>query len=123
MTNPLFNRRESIERRRDLRHNATTPEKQLWQALRGAQLGVRFRRQQGIGAYIADFYCASKQLVIEVDGDSHFTTEGLAYDAIRTQFFAACGLRELRFSNSDVMQNLDAVVQVIVTEMAHPPSQ
>lgn len=113
MTQRLFNRPEYTERRRELRKQPTAPEFCLWQALRGAQLGVRFRRQHGIGFYIADFYCASARLVIEVDGDSHFTADGQAYDAVRTAYFASCGLRELRFTNLEVMANLDAVVQTI----------
>jgi very-short-patch-repair endonuclease len=123
MTQQLFNRSEYIEKRRSLRKQSTSPEQRLWQVLRGAQLGVRFRRQQGIGCYIADFYCASAGLVIEVDGDSHFTTDGQAYDAVRTAYFVSCGLRELRFSNTEVMQNVEGVVQAIQVALKSTSSQ
>lgn len=67
---------QNIERRQILRTNATAPEQQLWQVLRNNQLGIKLRRQHGIGHYIADFYCPALKLVIEVDGDSHFTQDG-----------------------------------------------
>jgi very-short-patch-repair endonuclease len=56
--NQLFNRPEYTQRRQQLRKNQTATEQILWQALRGKQLGVKFRRQHGIGYYITDFYCA-----------------------------------------------------------------
>jgi very-short-patch-repair endonuclease len=113
MLEQIFNRTEYLERRRELRSQPTESEKRLWQVLRSGQLGVKFRRQHGIGCYIADFYCASRQLVIEVDGDSHFSCEAQENDAIRTKFFNACGIQVIRFTNQDVMKNLDAVLASI----------
>ena len=72
--------------------------------------GVKFRRQQGIGPYIADFYCPGRLLVIEVDGDSHFDMQGLRHDKRRDAYMAALSLTVLRFSNREVMENLPGVV-------------
>jgi len=78
--------------------------------VRGKQLGVKFRRQQGIGPYIVDFYCAEYALVIELDGDSHYTAEAKAYDCARTDFLGSKGFRVLRFTNENVMKNKDGVL-------------
>lgn len=59
----IFNRPATLETRRELRGNPTEPERRLWQVLRAEQLGVKFRCQQGIGPYIADFYCPERLLV------------------------------------------------------------
>ena len=91
----------------------TEPEKILWGVLRGNALGIKFRRQQGIGPYIADFYAASCQLVIEVDGDSHFTDEGLIYDQDRDAYMQNVGITVLRFTNLQVRENLEGVFETI----------
>ncbi|MCI0709396.1 MAG: endonuclease domain-containing protein [Chloroflexi bacterium] len=96
-------------RAREMRKNATKAEVVLWQALRRQQVhGFKFRRQHPFGPYIADFYCAKAKLVIELDGASH---EGQAeYDADRTNYLATLGLRVIRYSNEDVLRNLEGVV-------------
>ena len=109
MNQKIFNRTEYKERRQDLRNNATIAEQQLWQVLRNNQLGVKFRRQHGIGYYIADFYCPTLKLVLEVDGDSHFTEAAQQNDQIRDQYFQSLDIVVLRFTNQDVMQNLSSV--------------
>lgn len=109
-----FNHSNQIRLRRELRKNLTAPEERLWMLVRRCQLGVRFRRQQGIGRYIVDFYCAKWKLVIELDGDSHFTPEAERYDLERDRFLGSVGLTVLRFSNQDVMQNIDGVLGQIV---------
>ncbi|MFQ2291754.1 endonuclease domain-containing protein [Aeromonas enteropelogenes] len=115
----IFNRRATLEKRRELRGNPTEPERRLWQVLRAEQLGVKFRRQQGIGPYIADFYCPERLLVIEVDGDSHFDERGLSHDEQRDAYMARLSLTVLRFSNREVMQNLSGVVVSIRTWLEH----
>ncbi len=60
--------------------------KKLWFYLRKKQLGVKFRRQHGIGKYVVDFFCSERKLVIELDGDSHFSIEAQKYDEIRNLF-------------------------------------
>ncbi len=89
----IFNRRASAEFRRTLRKNPTTPEHELWQALRGEQLGIKFRRQHNIGDYVVDFYAADAKLVIEVDGDSHYADSAARqYDGDRDAYLTQLGL-------------------------------
>ena len=83
----FYNKSSTKEKRRYLRTNQTKPELILWDKLKSKQLGFKFRRQYSIGEYIVDFYCSEKKLVIEIDGDSHFTDEAIKYDKIRTDFF------------------------------------
>lgn len=113
MTEKIFNKIEYKERRQELRNNMTEPEKRLWSILSNKQMGVKFRRQHGIGNYIIDFYSPEIKLVIEVDGESHFSVEAQAYDKIREEFMQSLGLTTLRFLNQDVMQNLEGVYQMI----------
>jgi very-short-patch-repair endonuclease len=79
--------------------------------------GLRFRRQHPIGPFIADFACLKEKLVIEVDGPSHGTDEGKAYDARRTHFFKRNGWREMRVSNMDVYENLEGALSHIAREL------
>ena len=91
-----------------MRFEMTKAEARLWfEVLKDFE--PRVRRQRPIGGYIADFYCAACKVIIEVDGDSHFTLDGLEYDAQRTAFLEGLGLRVLRFSNADVLENLRGV--------------
>lgn len=107
----IFSRAEYTPRRQALRNNMTEPEKKLWQMLRGKQMGVKFRRQHGIGHYIADFYCPDLKLVIEVDGDSHRSADAQTYDAIRHDFMMSLGITTLRFTNDEVMNYPDRIHQ------------
>ena len=103
--------RKHLERSRALRTNMTEAEKELWAALRMDQLKqYRFYRQKPIGDYIADFYSPKARLVIEVDGGQHFTEEGAGNDHVRDEYMASLGLRILRFTNNEVMENIDGVV-------------
>src|SRR5947207_108715 len=105
-------RQTLVGRAREMRKQLTTAELKLWSKLRGDQLlGLRFRRQHRIGSYIADFFCHTAKLVIEVDGDSH--DERAAYDAKRTYWMTQQGLRVVRFANDDVLKNLDAVLEAV----------
>ena len=104
--------RELQERARELRKNMTPAEKILWEKLRHNRLdGLQFRRQQIITPYIVDFYCHSKALVIEVDGDIHNLQQD--YDAERNSYLIARGFRMLRVTNDDVKKNLVTVLQKI----------
>ena len=107
---PLVN----FGRARQMRRELTPPEGILWSHLRGRQLGLKFRRQHPLGPYIADFYARQAGLVVEVDGESHFQDQtALAYDARRDQFMASRGLKILRFSVAEIVQNLEGVLEVI----------
>ena len=102
-------------RRRLLRRNATIAEQALWRLLRSRQLdGYKFRRQQEAGPYILDFYCAAKQIAVEVDGAQHYTPDGLAADAERTAHLAALGIRVLRFTNVEVTTSADGVIAALL---------
>jgi len=113
---------EHFPRSRELRKEMTAAEGLLWQALRREQLGVKFRRQHPIGPYIADFYSWKAGLVVEVDGDSHFTPESQEYDAARTEYLEALGLNVVRVTNEDVFHRREAVLEHIfeATQEATP---
>ena len=102
---------------RRLRKEPTDAERKLWSKLRYRQIdGHRFRRQHPMRGYVVDFVCLSEKLVIEVDGGRH--SEQIDADAIRTQSLQKDGFRTLRFCNSDVLQNIDGVVEVIREALA-----
>lgn len=106
----LFNRKQQKPLRQQLRNESSPIERLLWAKLRGGQLGVKFRRQHGIGPYSVDFYCSVASLVIELDGESHYWEGKQKYDQVRDGFIAQQGLRIVRFSNLDVTHNLDGVL-------------
>ncbi len=97
---------------RTLRRPLTPAEAALWRELRAKRFGgFKFRRQQPVGPYIADFFCAAAGLVVELDGDSHVGREG--HDSRRTAYLEAAGLRVVRFWNPEVYDNLDGVLTTI----------
>ena len=99
---------------RDLRNNMTDAEKLLWSKLRNNQiLGLQFYRQKPLLNFIVDFYCPAANLVIECDGGQHFTDEGLEADRVRDEVLAELGLVVLRFSNWQVLTEIDGVVEQI----------
>lgn len=101
-----------IPQARILRKNMTKQETQLWYNFLRAY-PVRVQRQKVIDSYIADFYCHKAKLVIELDGNQHFTEDGLEYDKIRTNCLNAYGLEVLRFSNYDIDKNFESVCMKI----------
>jgi very-short-patch-repair endonuclease len=104
---------------RALRRDATPAERRLWQGLRRHQVGgLKFRRQVPLGPYIADFYCASARLVIEVDGISHIDPHT---DAIRDAWMAQHGIRVVRVANRDVLANLEGTLIAIGEIAVKPP--
>jgi very-short-patch-repair endonuclease len=111
---PVFHdyNKNLIERARANRKEMTPAERRMWFDIL-KNLPYRFLKQRVIGNYIADFYCAAHQLVIEVDGDSHFNEEAIAYDLERTAYFFSLGIRVIRFTNNEVLQNSDGVFQEI----------
>jgi very-short-patch-repair endonuclease len=101
-----------------LRRNMTEAEKKIWYAVRKKQLGVKFRGQQPIGKYIVDFACLELKLVVEVDGGEHFNS---STDRIRDQWLNNQGYKVLRFWNQEVSQNIDGVIQKIVSVVSPSP--
>ena len=119
MRDPLL-----TSRARAMRREMPEPEMRLWLQLRATRFeGVKFRRQKVVGCYIADFAANHPKLVIEIDGDTHAGQE--RYDEQRTRFLQGEGYRVLRFTNSDVMGNMDGVLiqlaDVIAEMRARPP--
>jgi very-short-patch-repair endonuclease len=110
---PIHTKKILMERRRELRKNPTHWERQLWLNLRNKNLGDRFQRQHSIGAYIVDFYCAKKKLIIEIDGGTHSNQDAKQYDADRTRYFDALDLKVLRFWNSEIDNDMPAVLEKI----------
>jgi len=113
--NPNYDAPSLVPRARVLRADATPTERDLWQIVRGGKLGVRFRRQQPIGPFIVDFYCADVGLVVELDGAGH--ADRVEYDEGRTTSLAARGLTVLRFANADVIERPQLVYVRIMTEL------
>ncbi|MCW4455630.1 endonuclease domain-containing protein [Flavobacterium sp. MXW15] len=105
----------ALERARELRARSTDAERKLWDMLRGGQLdGLKFRRQHPIPPYTVDFFCASLGLVIELDGSQH-TEES---DRARTRYLQSKGLTVLRFWDSEVLTQTEAVAEAILKAAA-----
>src|SRR6266849_1523045 len=106
---------ESKQRARDLRHNATPAERILWKHLRGRRfVGIKFRRQQPLGPFIADLFCAELRLIIELNGETHVGRE--AADRRRQQWLEDNGFKVLRFWNTDIYEDLEVVLEAIWNE-------
>ncbi|MDO9161322.1 MAG: endonuclease domain-containing protein [Methylococcaceae bacterium] len=106
---------------RALRKNQTDTERLMWSRLRNRQLlNCKFRRQQTIGPYIADFLCLEPKLIIELDGGQHADQQ--EYDELRSQYLQQMGYRVVRFWNNEVLQELDAVLEAIRLVVVNTPS-
>ncbi|MCF7965400.1 endonuclease domain-containing protein [Methylobacter sp. Wu8] len=109
---------------RSLRRNQTDAEQVMWGRLRNRQmLGCKFRRQQVIGSYIADFLCMEPKIIIELDGSQHW--EQQEYDEQRSRYLQSVGYRVLRFWNNEVLQETEAVLEAIrlaVIDLSPHPS-
>jgi very-short-patch-repair endonuclease len=111
-------RTENKEFRKILRNESTVPEAVLWNSLKARQvLGKKFRRQAGIGPYIVDFLCVESGLVIELDGDAHYTPNIDAYEDKRTAYLESQGLKVIRFENREIAEDLDFVMERIEEEL------
>ena len=104
------------QRAKNLRKQSTDTEKHFWYYLRANRLGFKFKRQVPIGAYIIDFVCLEKRLVIELDGGQHLDKQ--AYDLERTAWLNAQGFKVLRFWNNEVLQQTTSVLTVITQTLA-----
>jgi very-short-patch-repair endonuclease len=113
--------RQSKPSSRELRNNLTEAELHLWERLRRKHTGYKFYRQKPIGDYIVDFYCPKARLVVEVDGARHFTHDGIENDIVRDEILHGLNLTVLRFTNSEVMENTDKVMEKIIREILHSP--
>lgn len=104
----------TFENARQLRRTETEAEKKLWLYLRNRRLmGKKFRRQHAIDTYILDFYCHESKLAVELDGPIHNGEMNRQYDKARTDVLAELGLRIIRFSNDEVMNDIERVLERI----------
>ena len=109
-----------------LRSNQTSGEKELWRKIRGKRFyGFKFRRQVPIGPYIVDFICVEKDLIIEIDGYTHFEEGATERDAKREDFLTKKGFTVIRFKNDTALNNiynvLDELKRVMGISSHKPP--
>lgn len=110
-----------LKRAAALRKNPPEPEIRLWQELRKSRFDhFKFRRQSIVGNRIADVFCPAKGLIIEIDGDTHDKEVDLRRDAAINREF---GYRTIRFTNDDVMQNLDGVLEALAATLERQPDR
>ncbi|WP_137871724.1 DUF559 domain-containing protein [Sphingopyxis sp. 2PD] len=120
MMDGLFQPRDT-PRARELRNAATPAERMLWRCLSGRKVGGwKFCRQMPVGPYFADFLCREAQLIIELDGYSHDMRQ--AYDSRRDRWLAENGYKVLRFTNDDVMSNIEGVAIEVERTLALLPT-
>ena len=100
----------------ELRKSMTKQEKKLWYDFL-KHYPVRFLRQKVIDSFIADFYCSSAKLVVELDGSQHFAERAIGYDEARTKVLESYGLTVIRFTNLDIEQNFKGVCRMIEIEV------
>jgi|SRR5262245_24390656 len=107
--------RKTVGKVRRLRRNATDAEMKLWFSVRDRRLGgFKFVRQEPIGPYVVDLVCRDRRVVVEVDGGQHAES---ARDQIRDAYLTSEGYRVLRFWNSDVLNNLNGVLESILSSL------
>lgn len=117
MTN-IYNKSEIKQTRRALRKKMPRPEEIIWFKIRNRQLsGNKFRRQYSFDNFVVDFYCVEKKLAIEIDGDSHFNKKAIEYDQIRQDRIEKLGIKFLRFTNNEVIQNINGVLGEIIKNL------
>ena len=110
----LNNARALLGRRRALRANLTPAEAALWRMLRRSSAnGRKFRRQQSIGPYIVDFYCAAERLIIVLEGAAHDSEHSASRDESRERFLRSRGFTVIRLENRHVMENPEGVLAYI----------
>jgi very-short-patch-repair endonuclease len=109
----MYRDQEQRDFARQLRNQPTQAENHLWQFLRAEQLGVKFRRQAAIGAYIVDFVCFSHRLIVELDGPQHLEPTALEHDSRRTAWLEKQGFRVIRFRNQVLDEDIRGVMEQI----------
>lgn len=99
---------------RKLRRDQTLAERRFWDLLYPWRMsGWHFRRQAPIGPFVVDFVCKRIKLIFEIDGDSHYTDEGIARDFNRTAYLRRLGYRVVRFTNDDVIDGDEGVFDLL----------
>ena len=106
---------------RMLKKNSTIQEKRLWNLIKNRQFhNLRFKRQVPIGNYIVDFLCPERHIVIEIDGGYHLESEQAERDLARTDELNRMGYKVLRFTNEEVLGDIDRVLETIAEEIDKP---
>jgi type I restriction enzyme, R subunit len=104
----------SLKLTRELRQTSTDAELLLWDRLRNRRMaGFKFRRQHQVGRYVTDFFCQEAKLVIECDGVIHAEAESWHHDQSREAYMSSLGLRTLRFTNEEVLNETERVLSAI----------
>jgi very-short-patch-repair endonuclease len=106
-----------FENAKELRENMTEAEIKLWSRIHNKQLGFRFKPQHPISRFIADFYCHKAKLIIEVDGEIHLGQKEKEYDTNREAVLKRFGIKVIRFTNEQVINNTDKVVEEIKKQL------
>ncbi|WP_422371275.1 endonuclease domain-containing protein [Hoeflea sp.] len=116
---PSLNSPKALSRARQLRNTITEGEKRLWRELREFKklYGIHVRRQTPIGPYVADFAIQSAKLVIEVDGEHHFTPSGMTGDEKRDAWLASAGYSVIRFNTGELADSFDFCIEKILGEL------
>ena len=122
----LYYNKKNIILAKNLRKNATREEKHLWYDFL-SKYEIRFQRQKAIDNFIADFYCHKAKLIIEIDGEQHYTEDGRQKDEFRTEILEGYDLKVIRFTNRQINTNfqgvceyIDAIVKASLTEGGGP---
>jgi len=116
LNNKIFINPALKNKPQQLRNQMPKAEIVLWNHLRNCQLkGYKFRRQYRIGKYVVDFYCPKLNLAVEVDGDSHFNPQSEKNDQFRQKLVESFNIKFLRITNLEIYQNLDGVIEKILT--------
>jgi cyclase len=108
----------TFQNARFLKKVSTQAERILWTFLRNRNLGVKFRRQHPIDQFVLDFYCHEKRLAVELDGDIHRFYDKPEYDNYRTDVLKALGICVIRFTNDEVLHDVQQVLSVIKSRLA-----
>ena len=117
----MYRDQEQRDFARQLRNRPTEAEKRLWYFLRAERLGVKFRRQAAIGAYVVDFVRFAHKLIVELDGPQHMEADARAHDARRTAWLASRGFHVIRFRNPELDEDIRGVVERIKGLLGSPP--
>ncbi|HBC72361.1 hypothetical protein A2379_03075 [Candidatus Amesbacteria bacterium RIFOXYB1_FULL_47_13] len=120
VTHQVLNANRMKWRRRDLRKRSTAYEHLLWEELRNIKLGMKFKRQYSVMNFVVDFYCHNAKLAVEIDGGVHNTPSSIQYDKYRTEYLRTLGIKEIRFNNADLLNNLSEVLLKISQNLPSP---
>ena len=113
-------RKPAVYEARRARQDLSLPEVLLWQRLKGAPDGIRFRKQHPVGPYLADFYCAAARLIIEIDGVAHNAGNRPQRDATRTAWLENAGYSVVRIPAAAVLRDADEMARAILALAARP---